>query len=76
MGSFFSSPKITNKMNKPIKPTTYNMPISHKSYLKNGYIHPDNIKGGGSKKHDNRYGKYKHNGHTHKTIQNKKMCKK
>ena len=40
MGSFFSSPKITNKINKPIRPTTYNMPISDIYDLKNGYIHP------------------------------------
>jgi hypothetical protein len=71
ISSYFSSPKITNKMNKPIRPTTYKHLRS-----KNGYITLDNINGGGSKKHDNRCGKYKHNGHTHKTLQNKKMCKK
>jgi hypothetical protein len=82
MGFFFSKPKITNKMNKPSKPTEYNA-VSKNSYLPPGmgYVHPDNVKGGYKKndkndKNDKRYGKYKHNNHTHKTINSKKKCKK
>ena len=76
MGFFFSKPEITNKMNKPSKPTEYNS-VSKNSYLSPGleYVHPSNLKGG-SNKNDKRYGKYKHNNHTHKTINAKKKCKK
>ena len=42
----FTKPKITNKMNKPSKPSLYNAVIN-KSYLPSSveYIQPDNIMG-------------------------------